>query len=38
MEEHYKPRRIDALREELVRLEEFVREKAKLPALEVAEA
>ena len=38
MEEHYKPRRIDALREELVRLEEFVREKAKLSALEVAEA
>ncbi len=38
MEEHYKPRRIDALREELVRLEEFVREKAKVPALEVAEA
>ena len=35
MEEHYKPRRIDALREELVRLEEFVREKAKLPALKV---
>ncbi|MDO8742080.1 MAG: tyrosine-type recombinase/integrase [bacterium] len=37
MEEHYKPRRIDALREELVRLEEFVREKARLPALALAE-
>ncbi len=32
MEEHYKPRRIDSLREELVRLEEFVSEKAKLPS------
>ena len=31
MEEHYKPRRIDALREELVRLEDFVRQKARLP-------
>ena len=30
MKEHYKPRRIDALREELVRLEEFVMTKAKL--------
>ena len=30
MEEHYKPRRIDSLREELVRLEDFVRQKARL--------